>query len=544
MRVLQQLAQEESRIDLSVLRHNASDDRERKKQKFQQTVESIHTIVTTKLYKAKTSSLEAYFRSEWKISRAQVYRFLDCALILKDLADFPDQPSRERLCRSLKKLTKSKEDLQKLWALVLERYKPEERDTITSTAIAAIWKELIETGQVSEEPQNGRRQRRKFSLAATSANNFGRQQHRPIGHPPNSHGYEHTSSDEGTHSPPLQSPLNYPLPSHETFVDSAIETSSNSGVSDSEDVDATIQTTLKLIQSLSHRGIMLQPFHQGEWCVGVQHWRLVKVGEECLSPSSHTGSNGTGDSACHGPNVNDFAAGSVKDTTVPFKPDIERIECNDETRPSRMCLPTINSNQTESSPNSFHRHVEDTFGNLPPPLLPPLRSCLKMGQPNVNPKIASPQELPPYSFFQRFYPHLNSKHHFNFQPKLDESPPFNDSPNFQDVFTDDIPPLIPPPLPTSSTHSSKPTPSSSRDQRCYPSSFLSDIHTSLGLHPYQTLSGATSPIKYASPANQHSIFGHGQNKLNQTKSSSLNHLIHGQEIIGPQSYSSLDIQKY
>jgi ribosomal protein L31E len=55
----------------------------RKQKRFKRTVMSIHAIVTHKLYKAKASSLEVYFKDSWNISRAQVYRFLDCAWVLK-----------------------------------------------------------------------------------------------------------------------------------------------------------------------------------------------------------------------------------------------------------------------------------------------------------------------------------------------------------------------------------------------------------------------------------------------------------------------------
>lgn len=53
-----------------------------KQDRFRKTVMAAHEIVTQKLYKAKAASLEAYFKSVWKISRAQVYRFLDCATVL------------------------------------------------------------------------------------------------------------------------------------------------------------------------------------------------------------------------------------------------------------------------------------------------------------------------------------------------------------------------------------------------------------------------------------------------------------------------------
>ncbi|KAI9140051.1 hypothetical protein BKA69DRAFT_593658 [Paraphysoderma sedebokerense] len=118
----------ESLVDRGILkdRHNNPETR---KSTFRKTVECIQQIVTLKLYRAKCNSLETYFASEWKISRAQVYRFLDCAVILEDLADFEEVPCKERLCRALRKLTKSKEDLRRLWSAVLQRFPAAERDS-------------------------------------------------------------------------------------------------------------------------------------------------------------------------------------------------------------------------------------------------------------------------------------------------------------------------------------------------------------------------------------------------------------------------------
>jgi len=39
---------------------------------------AAHTIVSQKLYKTKSRTVESYFRDVWKIYRASVYRFLDC----------------------------------------------------------------------------------------------------------------------------------------------------------------------------------------------------------------------------------------------------------------------------------------------------------------------------------------------------------------------------------------------------------------------------------------------------------------------------------
>jgi hypothetical protein len=82
-----------------------------KQNKFKQTVLEIQNIVQNKIYKETTNSIESYFKRTWHISRAQVYRYLDCALVFKVLKDFDVQPGRERLCRSLKKTAKTEEDM-------------------------------------------------------------------------------------------------------------------------------------------------------------------------------------------------------------------------------------------------------------------------------------------------------------------------------------------------------------------------------------------------------------------------------------------------
>ncbi|TPX71868.1 hypothetical protein SpCBS45565_g00937 [Spizellomyces sp. 'palustris'] len=145
------LKQEEQRIDLKVLHHLNRDDHRKKQKRFKRTVMAVHAIVSHKLYKSKASSLEAYFRDAWKISRAQVYRFLDCAVVLKQLEGFTEQPCRERLCRSLKRLAKNRTDIQKLWETVLTKVN-NDHEAVTSTIINTVWRELLELGTVTGRP--------------------------------------------------------------------------------------------------------------------------------------------------------------------------------------------------------------------------------------------------------------------------------------------------------------------------------------------------------------------------------------------------------
>ncbi|KAI8803608.1 hypothetical protein BJ742DRAFT_491979 [Cladochytrium replicatum] len=153
-KLMDQLKQEEQRIDLNVLHLSSSDDHQKKQKRFKRTVFGVLTIVHHKFYKSKANSLESYFRDAWKISRAQVYRFIDCALVLKQLDGFDEQPCRERLCRSLKKLAKNKQDICKLWGAVLARVN-NDHEAVTSTIINAVWKDLLAKGETTGEPNPG-----------------------------------------------------------------------------------------------------------------------------------------------------------------------------------------------------------------------------------------------------------------------------------------------------------------------------------------------------------------------------------------------------
>ncbi|KAJ3324046.1 hypothetical protein HDU93_002868, partial [Gonapodya sp. JEL0774] len=147
------LLEEESKIDLSVLQAagpRGSTAQDRKQRGFQRTVLAINEIVQKKLYKAKSNSLEGYFREHWKMSRAQVYRFLDSAYVLASLEGFEDLPSRERICRALKKLCKTPRELRLLWGRVLDRHKGGLVDQLNSTSVLTAFKELEASGEVEK----------------------------------------------------------------------------------------------------------------------------------------------------------------------------------------------------------------------------------------------------------------------------------------------------------------------------------------------------------------------------------------------------------
>ncbi|KAI9333458.1 hypothetical protein BDR26DRAFT_921374 [Obelidium mucronatum] len=138
----------EADIDLKILNHVSGEDLELRQKKFRKTVSAIQIIVGKKLYKEKAVSLENYFRECWKISRAQVYRFLDCASVLAQLEGFTRIPTRERLCRTLKCLAKTKCDLRILWAASLCQLRGNP-DAITSTSLTQLWSDLLEERKVS-----------------------------------------------------------------------------------------------------------------------------------------------------------------------------------------------------------------------------------------------------------------------------------------------------------------------------------------------------------------------------------------------------------
>ncbi|KAI9349444.1 hypothetical protein DFJ73DRAFT_833576 [Zopfochytrium polystomum] len=139
------LATMEGQIDLK--NHSTRDDTTDKQRGFRNTVMAVEVICRHKLYRERgIKSLESYFKEVWKISRAQVYRFLDCAAVIKQLEDFVIIPSRERLCRSLKRFAKTRPDLRMLWCRVLESVNGFERE-ITSSTVAAAWELALQACQ-------------------------------------------------------------------------------------------------------------------------------------------------------------------------------------------------------------------------------------------------------------------------------------------------------------------------------------------------------------------------------------------------------------
>ncbi|KAL6604394.1 hypothetical protein U3516DRAFT_640047 [Neocallimastix sp. 'constans'] len=155
----------ESSLDLSTEAINTANQEEyiKKQEKFKRTVMGAYDICSKKLYKATDPTLEDYFRRKWKISRAQVYRFLDAAAVLKQLDEFKYQPSHERLCRTLKQHAKIPKHMKMLWSKVLESA-GDRLTSINSALVASVWNDMIKQGIISmkevEEAAAGKKKRK------------------------------------------------------------------------------------------------------------------------------------------------------------------------------------------------------------------------------------------------------------------------------------------------------------------------------------------------------------------------------------------------
>ncbi|KAI9175403.1 hypothetical protein H9P43_006764 [Blastocladiella emersonii ATCC 22665] len=108
---------------------------------FMRTLMAVHTIVKDKLYRARQCTMEQYFTQFHKISRAQVYRLLDCHTILMELHDFAVRPFKQRICRTLKKVAPNADTRRKLWQAVLDRYRGNVNN-LTSGDITSTWREF------------------------------------------------------------------------------------------------------------------------------------------------------------------------------------------------------------------------------------------------------------------------------------------------------------------------------------------------------------------------------------------------------------------
>lgn len=135
----QELQEQELRINSDALkdvhRADASGD-------FSESVLAVANIVQYKMYRCLNMSLEDYFRSKFGVSRAQVYRLLDCAQILSDLQvpmnhEFVLQPYpiRQRVAKTIKDLASTRYERQMLWHTVLSRVRTSQLGQISVVEI-------------------------------------------------------------------------------------------------------------------------------------------------------------------------------------------------------------------------------------------------------------------------------------------------------------------------------------------------------------------------------------------------------------------------
>ncbi|ORX50061.1 hypothetical protein BCR36DRAFT_370565 [Piromyces finnis] len=124
----------------------------KKQERFKKTVMGVHTIVSKKLYRLSDLTLEEYFRSRWKISRAPE--------VLKQLDEFSFLPSHELLCRTLKQHAKCPEHMKYLWESVLGKV-GDHLTSINSSLISSTWMELIKDGKVVPLPPQHKKTKKR-----------------------------------------------------------------------------------------------------------------------------------------------------------------------------------------------------------------------------------------------------------------------------------------------------------------------------------------------------------------------------------------------
>ena len=166
-------------VPLSVEAHEAE-----RRRRFKDTALAIYDIVTNRRYRdGAHTSLESYFREVWRMSRAQVYRFMDvahvylvgrlfnsnklmtiiqlykhsfqspiyCLFLSKALDGFETLPYREKICLTLKALGKNKEDIRTLWERTV-RLSGNDTERAVSSVAQRAWNELLREGRVTGAP--------------------------------------------------------------------------------------------------------------------------------------------------------------------------------------------------------------------------------------------------------------------------------------------------------------------------------------------------------------------------------------------------------
>ncbi|TPX34733.1 hypothetical protein SmJEL517_g02718 [Synchytrium microbalum] len=130
----------EHEIDWSILHPTEKAAKERKgAAAFKRSVTGLQKIVNEKLYRVVATSVQAYFKNRFDLTRAQAYRFIDCAVVLEILTGLK-HPTRERLCRCLKKTCPNKADMRAVWISALAE-RQNDPDRVNSSLIESLAEE-------------------------------------------------------------------------------------------------------------------------------------------------------------------------------------------------------------------------------------------------------------------------------------------------------------------------------------------------------------------------------------------------------------------
>ncbi|KAJ3359788.1 hypothetical protein GGF32_009023 [Allomyces javanicus] len=128
---------------------------------FVATVTAVLAIVQGKRYRATHATLEDYFRA-YRLSRAQVYRLIDCALLYTDFLDGIDQddaelpvsllhpfPLKQRVCKTLRSLAPSPPLRRRLWATTLHVHVRPPLADVSALAIAAQLRAMVSSANAT-----------------------------------------------------------------------------------------------------------------------------------------------------------------------------------------------------------------------------------------------------------------------------------------------------------------------------------------------------------------------------------------------------------
>ncbi|KAI8894027.1 hypothetical protein BC833DRAFT_252280 [Globomyces pollinis-pini] len=116
------LKTQEALISPTVLKHSQLDNTpfHDKQKAFYNTCFAIRKIIKEKLYRVQSTNLEQYFLKKFNVSRAQVYRLMDCASVLECLYGLYPLPHKYRICKELKQKAGVGKECRQLWSDVLK----------------------------------------------------------------------------------------------------------------------------------------------------------------------------------------------------------------------------------------------------------------------------------------------------------------------------------------------------------------------------------------------------------------------------------------